>query len=267
MSIDIKKIDLILQYALLVAGEQDDFVDRQLGPIHLIKYVYLADLAYAESNDGQIFTGVDWQFYKFGPWSQIVNERIEPALFDIGADKKVFPSNYEDKDEWIRWQPVDDTKMPTIERELPFIISSVLRKYIRQFGKYTPELLAYVYSTSPMLLAAPHEYLDFSHLRNKKKNIENDHVITTQLTKKKKKELKEKMRNLRAMSKERLIAKRQEKKFITPPISPRYDNVYFDGIEWLDSLAGPEIPQGKKEVMFSDSLWKSPARRGGDVSD
>jgi hypothetical protein len=43
-------------------------------------YVYLADLAYAEANRGKTFTGIDWQFYKFGPWSQTVNDRIEPAL-------------------------------------------------------------------------------------------------------------------------------------------------------------------------------------------
>ena len=41
------RVDLLLQYALLVAGEQDEFLDRQLGPIHLIKYVYLADLFHA----------------------------------------------------------------------------------------------------------------------------------------------------------------------------------------------------------------------------
>ena len=65
-------IDLLLQYALLVAGEEDEHTDRQLGPIHLIKYVYLSDLAFAERNDGKTFTGVNWQFYKFGPWSQAV---------------------------------------------------------------------------------------------------------------------------------------------------------------------------------------------------
>jgi hypothetical protein len=42
------KIDLLIQYTLLVAGQEDEYLDRQLGPIHLIKYVYLADLVYAE---------------------------------------------------------------------------------------------------------------------------------------------------------------------------------------------------------------------------
>jgi len=85
------KIDLLIQYAILIAGQEDDYLDRQLGPIHLIKYVYLADLAQAERNCGETFTGIAWQFYKFGPWSQAVNERIEPALAAIGANKNHFP--------------------------------------------------------------------------------------------------------------------------------------------------------------------------------
>ena len=77
------KIDLLIQYAILIAGQEDEYLDRRLGPIHLIKYVYLADLAYAERNCGETFTEIAWQFYKFGPWSQAVNERIKPALAAI----------------------------------------------------------------------------------------------------------------------------------------------------------------------------------------
>ena len=84
------KIDLLIQYAILIAGQEDEYFDRQLGPIHLIKYVYLADLAYAECNCGETFTGIAWQFYKFGPWSQAANERIDPALAAIGANKKTY---------------------------------------------------------------------------------------------------------------------------------------------------------------------------------
>ena len=46
------KIDLLIQYAMLIAGQEDEYFDRRLGPIHLIKYVYLADLAYAERKCG-----------------------------------------------------------------------------------------------------------------------------------------------------------------------------------------------------------------------
>ena len=78
--IDSARVDLVIQFSLLVAGEEDDNFSRQLGPIHLIKYLYLADLSYAKRNDGKSFTGIDWQFYNFGPWSAAAHARIEQAL-------------------------------------------------------------------------------------------------------------------------------------------------------------------------------------------
>lgn len=53
---DIKKVDLQLKYILVAAG-QEDLGHREVGPIHLIKYVYFADLAFAEKQGGETFTG------------------------------------------------------------------------------------------------------------------------------------------------------------------------------------------------------------------
>ena len=41
---DVEKVDLLLKYILAAAG-QEDCGDREVGPIHLKKNVYLADLA------------------------------------------------------------------------------------------------------------------------------------------------------------------------------------------------------------------------------
>ena len=38
--------------------------------IHLIKCVYLADLAYDKEHNGQTYTGIPWRFYHFGPWAE-----------------------------------------------------------------------------------------------------------------------------------------------------------------------------------------------------
>lgn len=263
------KIDLLIQYAILIAGQEDEYVDRQLGPIHLIKYVYLADLAYAEHNYGETFTGIDWQFYKFGPWSQTVNARIEPALAALGANKKTFPSNFDDKDDWVRWQITDDILLQNIERKLPLAITSRLRRDIHKFGQDTPSLLSYVYRTSPMLLAAPNEHLDFTHLNQinqTNKNIERSSPLKREnLTARKKKIFKEGILKLREKNTKRQSAKRRKVKFVNPVTSPRYDDIYHDGLKWLDSLAGPPIAEGEKEAIFSDSVWKSSTRKGEDV--
>jgi hypothetical protein len=40
---DIKKVDLLLKY-ILAAMRQEDSGNREVGPIHLVKYGYWADL-------------------------------------------------------------------------------------------------------------------------------------------------------------------------------------------------------------------------------
>lgn len=89
---DTGRVDRMIQYALSVAAGED-FCNRELGPIHLIKYVYLADLAHAERNKGQTFTGTPWRFHHFGPWDMEVYKRIEPACSVIGAEKNRSPQN------------------------------------------------------------------------------------------------------------------------------------------------------------------------------
>ena len=259
------KIDLLIHYIILTAGQEDDYFDRQLGPIHVLKYVYLADLAYAGRNNGETFTGIDWQFYKFGPWSQTVNARIEPALAALGANKKTFPSDF-DADDWVRWQITNDLLLDDKKRKLPLIIKSCLQKDIHEFGQDTPSLLSYVYSTSPMLLAAPNDILDFSHLRTPENRRMSPQDNIEPLSKRKEKKLKEKMRDLKSLAKKKLADKRKVA-LVKPPRAPRYDDLYFEGLDWLDTLAGPKITEGEKEAVFSDSIWKSPARRGDSVSD
>ena len=82
------------------------------------------------------------------------------------------------------------------------------------------------------------------------------------LSKRKKKQFKERIRQLREKRKSRRL-----KKFLVNPVkNPRHDEVYEEGIAWLDDLAGPKLTSGEKVAEFSDDVWKSPARKGEDVS-
>lgn len=262
---DISRVDLLIQYALLVAGESDEWMERQLGPIHLIKYVYLGDLAYARRHEGKTFTGVNWQFYKFGPWSQEVNARIQPALSYIGAVATTLPSDFEGKDDWTRWSVRDDHLLEEKERALPAAITTHLRPDIRKFGKDTPNLLDYVYRSSPMLNAAPHENLDFSVVARSpgERRHESPALRVDSLSESKKKKLRERLQALRKESEQRV---RREQSFINPVKNPRFDKVYDEGVAWLDEIAGEPLKPGEKAVEFTDDVWKSQARKGGDVS-
>lgn len=260
MNTDIHKIDQVIQYSLLVAGEEDDYTDRDLGPIHLIKYVYLADLVFAERNSGETFTGTDWQFFKFGPWSQLVHQRIDPALTAISAEKYVFESQYEGKEDWFRWRRTDEDRKRSIERNLPSMVAVKLKGYVHKFGKDTAKLLDHVYLTIPMLNAAPMEFLDFSSDTKEKATQVDLATKKSALSNKKTKKLKERMSALRDLIS---TTKLPERNLINPVSSPRYDDVYEAGLKWLDEDAGSHLPEGRITVNFSDEVWKSPTRKGG----
>lgn len=256
------RIDDLLQFALLLAGKEDDAFDRQLGPIHLIKYVYLADLAHARKLGGETYTGVSWQFYKFGPWSQAVNERIEPALTAIHADKQVFESEYEGREEWVRWSLRNEHALSALERSLPPVITMHLTRDVHKFGKNTADLLEHVYKTIPMLRAAPHELLSFDNLQSAKEqdNSEEQPLRYEQLSTKKKKKFAERMRQLRQSS----VSTKPERALVDPIQKQRFDEVYGEGIAWLDSLGGEKPEAGEMTAEFSEDVWKSKARKGDE---
>ncbi len=84
MTIHHQRIHQVMRYALGVAGNEDEYRDRELGEIHLIKYVYLADLAHAEKHGGVTYTGIPWRFHHFGPWAEEAFCEIKPSMEMLG---------------------------------------------------------------------------------------------------------------------------------------------------------------------------------------
>ena len=90
---DLNNVDLLIRYIMVTAGHEDPG-SRQLGPIHILKYIYLADLAFATGHQGETFTGLPWMFYKFGPWAMEAHQRIAPVVKSMGAEERVYPSKH-----------------------------------------------------------------------------------------------------------------------------------------------------------------------------
>lgn len=261
------RVDLILQYALVVAGENEEFFDRQLGPIHLIKYVYLADLAYSQGHEGETFTGAKWRFHKFGPWEPEVNERIDPALSKIGAHTiKISGPKYEDDS--VRWLPPEDELEKELSDQLPFGICMAVKNAVRSFGSDTATLLNHVYLTEPILCAAPGEDLDFKCKIQPSAHVKETHPIAPAraMTKKEKDERKEKMSNLRSLVRERLDNRKKEPELVTPDPPPRYDEVFQQGMKCLEAEAGPPIEPKEEKAGLSNDIWKSSARYDPELS-
>ena len=260
---DFHKIDLLLKYILAVAG-QEDWESRELGPIHLIKYLYLADLAYAERKDGETFTGLTWTFHHFGPWSVEAYKRIEPVITEIGAKEKTI-SHPRYEEDIIRWSVQDDQLYADLESQLPLVIVASIKQAVHQFGSDTESLLQYVYTTWPMLTAAPEETLDFrppDHIKTKYEQAPSP--LPSKASSDDKAKRKEALRSIRERLKAKVKSKEGRRILRSTP--PRYDEVFFEGVKWLDSLAGKPIEPVKGTARFSSDIWKSKARFDPDIS-
>ena len=260
---DQRKIDLLLQYALVRAAQEDDWRDRELGPIHLLKYAYLADCSYAERHDGQTFTGVAWRFYHFGPWHTLVHDRIEPALQEVHAERKTIRGASRDAD-FLRFSIVHDADRlrDRLENELPAGVAHAVGHVVHEFGGNTAALLRHVYLTAPMLGAAPGEPLIFA--ASTSDNRANPESEVGHLTAKQRRETKAVLSALREKIRghfaQRVVVRRTE---VSPP--PRYDELFVAGTEWLDVLAGEPVEHLEGELTVSPEIWKSPTRTDPDV--
>jgi hypothetical protein len=252
---ELPRVETIMQLALLCAGEAEDWQERDLGPIHLLKYVYLADLAYAERHAGTTFTGAPWKFHHFGPWQAQVHDAIEPALGKIGAHKREIPSSFESQKDWFRWSLSDESKLRSLELQLPADVVSKVKKSVKTFGHDTPGLLHHVYLTEPMLHAAPGDVLDFS---NAVLHVADSKTCDDDPSRKQQKKRKEKMDALRAKVQEKLRERRQALTQDSRP--PRYDEVFENRMK-ADALESAPPAEGSFEVTFDPSVFDSEARR------
>jgi phage-related minor tail protein len=135
---------------------------------------------------------------------------------------------------------------------------------VHRFLKDTSSLLDHVYRTSPMLKAAPGEYLDFSSAeRDEKPKAQAAKLRMDAISDKQKKRYRDRVRQLQLQLNKRT---EQHPSLVNPMADVRYDDTFEKGIQWLDSLAGDRIEQREYVAEFSDDVWKSAARKGGDVS-
>lgn len=258
---DVSRADLVLKFALTAAG-QNDAGERELGPIHLLKYVYLADLAYAASHEGETFTGAPWRFYHYGPWSAEVNDRIRPAVSSIHANEVRYQSTF--SDDFVRWMLVDDELYRELEQTLPFDITRSVRRAVRDFGRDTQGLLSFVYRTRPMVRAAPGEPLDFSVTPE----VSGAHLDLPEqpvLSRKAQRRREEALANLRERVGARLSERLGTRHGAQRMAEPRYDDIFAEGQRVLDELAGPSLPDGALDVEFSDGIWKSRGRQDTEL--
>jgi hypothetical protein len=280
-TLDPARVDALIQFILAVAGQQDEPRERELGPIHLLKYVYLADLAHADARGGETYTGARWQFYDFGPWSHAVLARVDPACAAAGGERKTLTSaRYGD---FVRYSLVDERLLDRLDAQLPSPVVSTVRWAMREFGTDTPALLRHAYMTGPMLRAAPGEFLVFERdndteaesaraagSREQGTEVTYRIRVTTPPDEQARRALKQRKKiatRLRQEVRRRLEARAASQGLAAPTPPPRYDETFFDGVAWLDEQAGEPVRLSEGELEFSPEIWKSRGRHesGDDV--
>jgi hypothetical protein len=261
-----ERLDLLFQYILTLADASEDFRSRELGPIHLIKYAYLADLAYAQHNGGETFTGTEWTFHHFGPWSAVAFERIEPALEVLGTTSRKVSSKF--RDDVIRYKVGDADREELrnrLESPLPWAIISVLGRAVHQHGSDTADLLRHVYLTPPMLAAKPGATLDFTAaVRTVPAAPDSEPVSLRKLSSRERRQREQRIAEARAEIADRLAKGPRGR--VVPTPAPRYDDVFFEGTALLDALAGEPVTESEGAVEFDESVWASAQRRDTDLS-
>lgn len=260
----VRRIDEVFQYALARAARADDFRDRELGAIHLLKYAYLADLAYAKRHDGATFTGIDWRFYHFGPWSAEAHDRIWPAIGAAGAEERSISSAY-GGDDFRRYRfttPRAEAIAAAISRDLPIQVSAAIDNALQEHGADTADLLRHVYLTPPMLAARPGEALDFASTGEPEEppTPPPPRVRRTRAEKKRRATL---LAAGRAKIQQRRAKQRSERLAPHPP--PRYDDVFLAGLEHLDREAGAPPAPSSGTLDIDESVWSSSQRRDPEI--
>jgi hypothetical protein len=183
----------------------------------------------------------------------------------IGAEKRIIPNPRDEKDV-IRWTKSDDELFDGLGNQLDLIVMGRIQKDVRRFGSDTAALLDFVYQTRPMVTAAPGEYLDFNILSSETGSEDQDQagIALKELTVRQKKKQKSALLDLKKRINARLDEK--QKRRIACAVPPRYDEVFFNGIKWLNSSAEEPLDSGEYTAIISDKIWKSKARYDPDLS-
>jgi hypothetical protein len=264
---NIVRIHNILKFALAVASQNDDWRSRELGPIHLIKYLYLADLAFAREHEGKTYTGLSWRFHKFGPWCEEAFNELDPALSSINAEKKNISSKYED--DFTRWKNMDPYLADDLEKNLEVTVSLRIKWAVQKFGPDTEDLLHYVYDTKPILNACPGNFLDFTLAIETSDEIIDAPKKTKQLSEGQQKRQRRRISKVREELKKRFESQKKElirEQSASQQPTPRYDDIYWEGVECLDLIAGNDIQKDSFTATISPQMWKSKARYDPEIS-
>jgi len=208
-----------------------------LSTISLVKYLYLADLYYAEETGGQTLTGLPWIFYHYGPYCTDSFRVIDEAVTHGVINATNYESKYEEGAEYKWYSSVDEYE-PKID--IPTHVWLSLASNIANFAE-TRDLMNYVYfETAPMQHAKEKAPLDFSVARKIKPEPP---IVMNKLSAKKIRIAHDILSRIRQ-------SRIKNSTISSADLVPVYDEAYYKFTKTLDDECETPIISGK--LIFFD---------------
>ena len=210
----------------IVATARERGFDR-LSTIHIVKYIYIADLFNAKS-EGRTLTPWKWKFWDFGPWTLESYRAVGDAVSRGSISSETRESKYNRLDEANEYQlfycdrdDFGDEELETLGRiTIPNARTcTALRGIIGEYGNRINPLLHYVYSTEPLHGKKHGDHLCFDGLAWP----ETEEAKTVPIKKKRLKKAKEIMKR---------IKERTPPAYSPPP--GKFDDVYYSEMAMLE---------------------------------
>lgn len=257
-----ERVTQIIRFALAKAG-REDFGYGDLGVIHLLKLLYLADFAFAQAHKGETFTGIDWYFHHFGPWNKdawshaiavLDSPEIEPITrFAGGFEKKTF--RFRDSQD-------GDEIFIQIDELLPKEVSRTVGAAVHEYGSDTKRLLHHVYTTPPMRATVPGARIDFMEFATEVggivplPKIEAPNISKTQ---------QKRIEDGKARLRESIAAKAAQKQKARVNPYPPLNEEEAGALEEITRILSEDEDQAPTELhgamTFSPEFWQSDFRR------
>lgn len=256
------RVAQVIQFALAKAG-RENFGFGDLGVIHLLKLLYLADYAFAQGHGGETFTGIPWVFHHFGPWNKeawshttavLEAPGIEPRVHLAGAfEKRTF--RFKDKRE-------GDEIFYNLDRLLPHEVSRAVGAAVHEYGSDTKRLLHYVYKTPPMRAAIPGASIDFAEFAiSDPPRISPPQLDTPSASNTQKRKEEEARARLRESIAEKAASRQNARVNPYPPLNERE----IEALNEITRLLSEDEDQAPTdlhgELVFSPEFWQSDFRR------
>lgn len=259
-----EKVAQIIRFALAKA-RREDHGSGSLGVIHLLKLLYLADLAHSQAHGGESFTGISWIFYHYGPWDKGAWETTTAVLEDPEIESVAYTGqNFEKRTYRFIDESLAHRLFEDLDTSLPKEVTRAVGNAVHEFGSDTNRLLHYVYLTDPMRAANPGGPIYFPAGPPPFPGKPLEQPPSLSATKRKK--IEEAKAQLRATIAAR-AAEKQAKRVVPPPVLNERECA---ALEELTRLLGEDedgVPADfHGDLTFSQDFWTSEFRREHGLS-